>query len=111
MKQGEVWMTDFGSPPGPEQVGVRPAVLMQDDVLTPSLTTVIVLPFTTNLKRLVIQPTLLFQAGEGGLPQDSVALCYQIQVRGKARLLSRLGALTPERFFQVQEKVINAIGL
>ncbi|MDQ2686398.1 MAG: type II toxin-antitoxin system PemK/MazF family toxin, partial [Armatimonadota bacterium] len=92
MKQGEVWMTDFGEPSGPEQAGLRPAIVMQDDLLTPVLTTVIVVPLTTNLKRLTLPPTLLFHAGEGGLPQDSVALYYQIQVRGKVRLLSRLGA-------------------
>ena len=52
MKQGEVWMVDFGIPSGPEQAGVRPAILMQDDALTPALTTIIVVPLTTNLKRL-----------------------------------------------------------
>ncbi len=111
MKQGEIWMADFGTPSGPEQSGVRPAVLMQNDVLTPALTTVIVVPLTTNLKRLAAQPTLLLRAGEGGLARDSVALCFQVQVRGKARLQFRLGALDPARFDEVQEKVLNALGL
>ena len=104
-------MVDFGIPSGPEQAGVRPAILMQDDALTPALTTIIVVPLTTNLKRLLAQPTLLLHAGEGGLPQDSVALCFQVQVRGKARLQSRLGVLTPERFEQVRNGVLAVLGL
>lgn len=84
---------------------------MQDDVLTAALTTIIVVPLTTNLKRLAMQPTLLLHAGEGGLPQESVVLCYQIQVRGKMRLLSRLGVLTPSRFLEVQALVLNTMGL
>ena len=104
-------MVDFGIPSGPEQAGVRPAILMQDDALTPALTTIIVVPLTTNLKRLLAQPTLLLHAGEGGLPQDSVALCFQVQVRGKARLQSRLGVLTLEQFEQVRNGVLAALGL
>jgi mRNA interferase MazF len=63
------------------------------------------------MRRLSIPTTLLLNAGEGGLPQDSVALCHQVQVRGKARLQSRLGVLDPARFGEVQEKVLNALGL
>lgn len=96
MKQGEIWMVDFGSPSGPEQAGVRPAI---------------VVPLTTNLKRLLTQPTRLLYAGEGGFTHDSVVLCCQVQVRGKARLLSRLGVLSTARLIEVQEGVLNALGL
>ena len=83
MKQGEIWMTDFGTLSGPEQSGERPAVVLQDDALNDVLTTMIVVPMTTNLKRLLMPGTLRFDAGEAGLPQESVLLGYQIQVRGK----------------------------
>ena len=111
MKRGEVWLIDFGEPSGPEQAGQRPAILMQNDTLIPSLTTVIVLPLTTNLKRLALPTTVLLPAGEGGLAQDSVALCHQIQVRGKARLQKRLGALTPERFAEIQDCLLDTLGI
>jgi len=111
VKRGEVWMVDFGHPSGPEQAGQRPAVLLQEDVFTHALTTVIVLPLTTNLKRLSLPTTLRIPAGEGGLLQDSVLLCHQIQVRGKARLLSRLGELSAERFAEVQDCVLTTLGM
>src|SRR5207237_4209022 len=111
MKRGEVWMVDFGVPAGPEQSGRRPAILLQEDSLTPALTTVIVLPLTTNTRRLVLPTTVLIHAGDGGLPQDSVALCHQIQVRGKARLLAKLGELPPPRLAEIQERLLDTLGL
>lgn len=108
---GEIWMVDFGSPTGPEQSGQRPAVILQDDTLNDILTTVIVAPLTTNLKRVLMPATLRLGAGEGRLPQESIVLGYQVQVRGKARCLQKLGELTPERLSEVQDTILNALGL
>ncbi|MBC8137438.1 MAG: type II toxin-antitoxin system PemK/MazF family toxin, partial [Fibrella sp.] len=49
--------------------------------------------------------------GEAGLAQESVVLGYQVQVRGKARLLNKIGELTPVRFAEVQNAVLRAMGL
>jgi mRNA interferase MazF len=104
-------MVDFEAPTGPEQSGQRPAIILQESILNDALTTVIVVPLTTNLKRLLMPATLRLESGEGGLPQESVVLGYQIQVRGKARLLHRMGELTPDRLVEVQDTVLNAPGL
>jgi mRNA interferase MazF len=104
-------MADFGPPLGPEQAGVRPAIVIQDDALNQTLTTTIVVPLTTKLRRLSIPTTLFLPAGEAGLPQDSVALCHQVQVRGKARLISKVGEISPARLSEIQEGVRNALGL
>ena len=104
-------MADFGPATGPEQAGTRPAIILQDDSLGQVFATTIVVPVTTNLRRLSLPTTLLLRAGEGGLPRDSVALCYQVQVRGKARLIQRLGELTPERLSEVEGNVLTALGL
>ena len=111
MKRGEIWMVDFGPPLGPEQAGIRPAVILQDDSLGQVFATTIVVPLTTNLRRLALPTTFLLNAGEGGLPQDSVVLGYQVQVRGKVRFLSRLGSLTPARVDDVQNALLTALGL
>lgn len=104
-------MVDFGEPSGPEQAGLRPAIVIQDDVLNAALATVIVLPLTTNTRRLALPTTVLIPAGEGGLPRDSVALCHQIQVRGMARLRTRLGELPATRFAEICDCLLNTLGL
>jgi len=58
-----------------------------------------------------VPTTILIPAGEGGLPRDSVALCHQIQVRGKTRLHSRLGELPAERFAEVCDCLLDTLGL
>ena len=104
-------MVDFGPATGPEQAGTRPTIILQDDSLGQVFATTIVIPLTTNLRRLSLPATLLLNAGEGGLPRDSVALCFQVQVRGKARLTQRLGELSPERLSDIEAGLMKALGL
>ncbi len=111
MKRGEVWMVDFGVPSGPEQAGIRPAIVLQDDALNQDLETSIVIPLTSKTKRLSIPTTIFFPAGEAGLTRESVALCHQVQVRGAARFLSLLGTLSPGRLAEVQAALLDALGL
>ena len=107
MKRGEIWMVDFGVPSGPEQAGEHPAIVLHDSALISALTTVIVLPLTTNLKRLALPTTRMIPAGEGGLKQDSGALCHQVQVRGKVRLLFRLDELSQERLSGIEQCLLD----
>jgi mRNA interferase MazF len=111
VKRGEIWTVDFGPPMGPEQAGVRPAIILQDDAISPALRTVIVLPLTTNLKTAGLPSTVRIASGIGGLPKESVALCHQIQVRGKIRLLSKIGVLPEATFREVVDCLLHTIGL
>ncbi len=111
MKRSDIWIVDFGPPSGPEQAGIRPAVILQDDTLSQHLPTTIVVPLTTKVKRLAIETTLFLPAGEAGLPQDSVVLCHQVQVRGQARLLSFVGTLSDTRMREIEDRVLASIGL
>jgi mRNA interferase MazF len=111
VKRGEVWLTDFGAPTGPEQAGSRPAIILQHDDLIEKYTTVLVVPITSNLRRLDLPTSVLLPAGEAGLTRDSVVLCHQLQVRGKARLTTLLGKISAERLDQVEQVVLNVVGL
>ena len=104
-------MVDFGDPTGPEQAGIRPAIVLQDDALNQDLITSIVIPLTSKTKRLAIPTTVFFPAGEAGLARDSVALCHQVQVRGRARFLSLIGTVSPSRLTEVRSALLDALGL
>jgi mRNA-degrading endonuclease toxin of MazEF toxin-antitoxin module len=62
-----------------EQTGRRPVVVWQSDALTSVLASVLVVPLTTNLDRAHLAGTAVLQATEGGLPEDSVALAFQMR--------------------------------
>lgn len=93
MTRGDIYLADLGSGMGSEQTGTRPVILVQADSLSRFSETAVVIPLTTNLRRAQIPGCLVLRQGEGGLTQDSVALCYQIRVLSKQRLLHRLGTL------------------
>lgn len=92
MKRGEIYFANLDDPPhGHEQGKRRPVVILQRNELNRTAKTVVVVPFTTNLKTARLPSCVLVKAGNGGLTSDSVALCNQIRVLDKRRL-----DLTPE---------------
>ena len=57
--------------------------MVQREAIDRFTQTVVIVPLTTNLRRLSIPGTFTILAEEGGLTQESVALCYQIVVIDK----------------------------
>ena len=92
--RGDIYLADLNPSRGSEQAGVRPVILVQHQNLDRFTRTVVVIPVTTNLRRARIPGTVLIAAGEGGLSQESVALCYQIVVIDRQRLQRQLGTLS-----------------
>ncbi|MEW5829605.1 MAG: type II toxin-antitoxin system PemK/MazF family toxin [Chloroflexota bacterium] len=95
MSRGDVFLADLNPSRGSEQAGIRPVIIVQRETLNRFTRTIVVVPLTTNLRRTQVPGTVLIPAGEGGLSQDSVALCYQIVVVDEQRLIRELGSLSP----------------
>ncbi len=103
MKRGDLYLADLNPSRGTEQAGIRPVVIVQRDTLEHFTRTVVAIPFTTNIRRAQVPGTILIPAGEGGLDQDSVALCYQIVVLDKERLQHKLGTLSPSYLLLLEQ--------
>lgn len=106
---GDVLKVQFPAarPPGHEQVGNRPAVVVgiPNRLGTPRFPALIVVPFTTNEGEYAsASPALYpgFKVGTGGLTADSVALVDNVRALSVSRILARLGTLTPEEYAPVQ---------
>src|SRR5690606_1860143 len=84
VKQGDVYLADLNPVKGSEQAGTRPVLIYQENRLIPVTRTVIVIPFTTNLKLQNLPSAVLIPGGEAGLRQDSVLLCHQMRAVDKA---------------------------
>ncbi|MBO7639145.1 MAG: type II toxin-antitoxin system PemK/MazF family toxin [Treponema sp.] len=62
MTHGEIWTIDFGVPVGSLPSKIRPAVVMQNDLLgIKELNTAVVIPFTSNLDRAESEPNILLE--------------------------------------------------
>lgn len=106
LKRGEVWLANLNPAQGSEQAGIRPIIIFQNDIVSQFSTTTITIPLTTNQRRASLPICMLIRQGDDGLSQDSVALCFQIRVLDKTRLIQRLGLLRTETIAQLEDVVL-----
>ncbi len=112
MKRGEIWWADLGEPKGSEPALRRPVVIVQDDLLTASkLSTVLIVPLTSNLKRAVAAGNVFLQSDDTGLKQDSVALVCQVMTVDKNQLLEQKGTLSGRAKRKIDLGLRLALGL
>lgn len=105
MTRGELWVATLDPVRGSEQAGTRPVLIIQNDPLNAFLRTVVVVPFTSNLRWARFPFCVFVSATEGGLISDSVALCHQVRSVAKSRLLHRLGQVSDSTMTKVQQAI------
>lgn len=96
-------------PPGHEQQGVRPAVVVgfPEKIGTPRFPVVLVTPLTTYrgqtwaARSPHLYPSI--QAGTAGLPMDSLVLLDQVRTLDQHRIRERLGTLPAELYQPIRE--------
>jgi mRNA interferase MazF len=110
MTRGEVWLATLDPIRGSEQAGTRPVLVLQVDPLNELLRTVVIVPFTSNLRWSRFPFCTLVTAGEGGLTSDTVALCHQVRVIDRSRLGRCLGAVSGETLRQVAHALPLTLG-
>lgn len=111
MKRGDIFLADLDPTKGSEQAGRRPVILFQDNRLISATLTILVIPLTTNFRMQKLPTCVLVPAKEGGLRQDSVALCHQMRALDKSGLLERWGALPQERISEIERIVLRTLGV
>jgi mRNA interferase MazF len=90
IRRGEIWLANLNPTQGSEQAGIRPVIIFQNDLVSRYSSTILTIPLTTNQRRASLPICLGIPQGEGGLTQDSVALCFQMRVLNKTRLIKNL---------------------
>lgn len=88
-----------------------PIWILQDSRLIRTGNTVVIIPFTSNVRRAALPTCVLVRKGGGGLSEDSVALCLQILALDKSSIGPRIGTLPPDVLAQIEETVILTLGL
>jgi len=110
MTHGEIWLIDFGEPLGSLPSKLRPAVIMQNDLLgIKDLNTAVVIPFTSNLERADYEPNILFNKDETGLSKDSVSVIHLLGAVNKFCFERKIGKLSEENYQKLVEAVLKLI--
>jgi mRNA interferase MazF len=111
VKRGEIWMADLNPIRGSEQAGIRPVLILQNDLVSNFSTTALTIPLTTNLRRASLPTCVRISKGDGGLVSDSVALCHQLRVLDRTRLQRKLGSVRPSTLLTIESVVLFTLGI
>jgi mRNA interferase MazF len=109
--RGDVVLCDLNPVVGTEQAGIRPVVILQIDRANAASPHTIITPFTTKIRRALLPSHVFVPAGVGGLSQDSVALCEQIRVIDKRRIIKVLGHLDDSYLEEIAKALRTILGL
>ena len=103
MIRGEIWWVDLGIPHGSEPGFRRPVLIVQNDGFTKSsLSTVIVVPITSNVALAEAPGNVFLSIKQSGLPRDSVINISQLTVLDKSRFEEKVKKLKPELLRSVE---------
>jgi len=110
VRRGDVWLADLGLTLGSEQGGVRPAVVIQNDIGNRYSPTVIVAAVTGRAKKYLPTHAVLVKGGYR-LPRSSTVLLEQIRTIDRARLLKYLGRLDNNDMTRTDQALTVSVGL
>lgn len=111
IKRGDIYYADLSPVVGSEQGGVRPVLIVQNDVGNRYSPTVIAAAITSQMNKAKL-PTHIELNKEGyGLIKDSVILLEQVRTIDKKRLKEKMGHLDDDLMQQVNNAINVSFGL
>lgn len=109
IKRGELYYADLSPVVGSEQGGIRPVLVVQNDIGNKYSPTIIAAAVTSKLNKAKL-PTHIELPSAYGLAKDSVILLEQIRTLDKKRLKERIGALPPSTMTKVNKAILISLG-
>ena len=111
VKRGEIYYADLSPVVGSEQGGIRPVLIVQNDVGNRHSPTVIAAAITSRLDKAKLPTHISLEAASCGLQKDSIVLLEQIRTLDKKRLKDRMGALDSDAMNRVDNAISISFGL
>lgn len=110
VKRGELYYADLSPVVGSEQGGVRPVLVVQNDVGNKYSPTVIAAAVTSKINKAKLPTHIELPIGEYGLAKESVILLEQIRTLDKRRLKERIGSLPDITMARVDKAILISLG-
>ena len=111
VKRGDIYYADLSPVIGSEQGGVRPVLVVQNDVGNRYSPTVIAAAITSQINKAKLPTHIEIDARDYGLSRDSVVLLKQIRTIDKKRLKEKIGHLDDGMMDHVNEALEISFGL
>ena len=114
VKRGDIYYADLSPVVGSEQGGIRPVVIVQNDVGNLHSPTVIAAAITSRTTKARLPTHIEVRAdktGESGLSRNSVILLEQVRTIDKTRLKEKMGHLEEDVMQKVNDAIHISFGL
>lgn len=111
VKRGEIYYADLSPVIGSEQGGLRPVLIIQNNVGNKHSPTVIAAAVTSRINKAKLPTHIEIRAEEYGLSKDSVILLEQVRTIDKQRLKDKIGKLDDNLMHRVNDALSISFGL
>jgi len=111
IKRGEVYYADLSPVVGSEQGGVRPVLVIQNNIGNKYSPTIIVAAITSQMNKAKLPTHIEIKAGNYGLVKDSVLLLEQIRTIDRKRMKDKIGKCDTNFMKKVNVALVISIGL
>ena len=111
IKRGQVWYADLSPVVGSEQGGLRPVLILQNDIGNRYSPTVIGAIITSRSTKAKIPTHYWLDKGQGGLVCDSMVELEQIRTLDKTRLKWFMGTVDQKQMKEIDKKIKISLGL
>lgn len=109
-RRGDIYLANLGIPLGSKQGGVRPVIVLQNDVGNRYAPTITIAPLTSKVDKKRNQPTHYLLRKAKGLERPSMVLAEQIDTCDKACVLRYLGKVSKGQMRGIDEAVKVQLG-
>ena len=111
VKRGDIFYADLSPVVGSEQGGVRPVIIIQNDIGNKYSPTVIISAITSQINKAKLPTHVEISSEEYGLNKDSVVLLEQIRTLDKRRLKEKIGHMSDKDMEKVNKALLISVGL
>ena len=111
VKRGDIFYADLSPVIGSEQGGIRPVIIIQNDIGNQFSPTTIVAPITSKLFTKEFPTNVEITCQESGLEKDSTVLLNQIRTIDKQRIIKRKKTLEPRLMIRIDSAILTSLGL
>ena len=110
IRRGDMFYADLSPVVGSEQGGIRPVIIIQNDLGNKHSPTVIAAAITSQMGKAKLPTHIPLEKEKYCLPKDSIVLLEQIRTIDKTRLLEYIGELPPETMNKVNTALLISLG-
>lgn len=111
VERGDIYYADLSPVVGSEQGGLRPVLIIQNDIGNKYSPTVIIAAITSQIQKAKLPTHIELNHNKYPLAKDSVVLLEQIRTLDKLRLRDRIGSLDPIAMQKVNVGLLISLGI